>query len=322
MTIAAKLLRASRAFIEATAVARSAQVAPIRSREAMRLCESAIADLVMAVEEVSPPVAVQLRQASRRAIEDAHRRLAARDADAHAHGLDEGQPAACAPEGTGALVVNVGARAADEDGLHGGKGTPERPLCACGAPAVWTVIDDVSGTPTRQAHICGRCPPPSFADFTPMWPRFTVSKEPVTLNVYPGGLAVSPAVGASIARALAASPAVTTWTGPPPLTRAALQARVTIACEHARDMRRAWLDVVAEHGQHRSAHALHVRRTRTAARKAAARAHRAMEDFIARNARCACGHPAVYRETANGRRVAYRCATCALGKPPTLGGAR
>ena len=123
--ILAHLGHAVRGFLEASRIAGTG--APVASREALRAAHAACEHLVDAAHLISPSAGVRVAEAARRAFDDAHRRVAAREADLHADGLDESGAASCAVEGTHGHVVDVGARAADHDGLtHGGQGSAGR----------------------------------------------------------------------------------------------------------------------------------------------------------------------------------------------------
>lgn len=121
MVIARRILahfaHAASSFAEATALA--GKGAPIESELAVMHARAACEHLVDAAALVSPSAGVAVAEAVRRAFDDAHRRRAGRraDVDVDACGLDEWGAASCAPEGTGGHVVDVVARAADEERL-------------------------------------------------------------------------------------------------------------------------------------------------------------------------------------------------------------
>jgi hypothetical protein len=124
------------AFADFTAASRLARDAaehgathaPIVGTVAEGHARAAITHLVEAATLISPAAGVRVAEAARRAFDDAHRRAVSRRSNLDAHGLDEGLAAACAAEGTGGLVVDVVARRADEERLHGGERSIRGPV--------------------------------------------------------------------------------------------------------------------------------------------------------------------------------------------------
>lgn len=112
------------AFVSLTAASRLARAgSPLEHAVAKVYATAAVQHLVEAATLISPAAGARVAAAAERALADAHRRVAARRADAYADGLDESGAASGAPEGTGGLVVDMAARRADEERLHGAEGT-------------------------------------------------------------------------------------------------------------------------------------------------------------------------------------------------------
>lgn len=263
------------AFVDLTAASRLARDAaaidathaPIVGTVAEGHARAAIAHLVEAATLISPAAGVRVAEAARRAFDDAHRRAVSRRADLDAHGLDEGGVAACAAEGTGGHVVDVVADGADEEGLHGGEGTPEAHATAA---AAWAACAAVRFRAQDPFPIAGH------------GPSFRRSRS-VTVDIYPGGYIERPDVARVLSRIEADRVRAERLAALP-----RLRARVYLTHIEAAAARRAWLDVVEVHGQHRDAGAMHVRRWRTWARKQAAQAQRDHSEALRRIFEASC----------------------------------
>jgi hypothetical protein len=231
------------AFVSLTAASRLARAgSPLEHAVAKVYATAAVQHLVEAATLISPAAGARVAAAAERAFADAHRRVAARRADAYADGLDESGAASGAPEGTGGLVVDMAAQRADEERLHGAEGTSA--VYARASEAAWVAVQGVRQGMAMRAEFDA---------------KGTV-----------GGIArvIAGLAEAEDRRYMHA-------------VLAELRVCVFIADQDAMLARREWRAVVEAHGQHGEP-AAHVRSARVNAKRRAAAAHRACNRQYAR----------------------------------------